>query len=247
MPTVSFATHCHPPHLERLHKLGVLSHIVASHEYSFDEVLLVHQQCQGILCREIVELPALRVLESEDWEGPDKDYAPILTVYDIPANDPIAEELTHGPTAAHYYKHHLVNHLIELSECISDYIVFSDCDCLITETPESPSWIEYGISILEERENVFCVSPNDGSSARYTQTMSQQCFLVNTERMRQGPLSLVWDGVFEEGGPFQEYQFMLEGRIGRLLKAKNWYRYVLRKEYRYWHYSNWTRTGWDVP
>ena len=233
MPTVAFATHCHPPHLERLHKEGVLLDILKSHAHPFNEIIIVHQRCRGIPYRPIAEVEH-RVIESEDY------YPQIFAEYGIKWTDPVADKWTHGQGAAHFWEAHVLNHLIELKETTCDYIVFSDCDCLIIESPETPSWVEYGISILEERPTVFCVSPNDGSDARYTQNMSQQCFLVNRQRMLDEPLNLEWNGKFDApGGPMQEYYFMLEGRIGRLLTTKGYYRYVLRKEYRYWHYGDW--------
>jgi len=240
MPTVSFATHCHPPHLERLHQEGVLAQILNSHAYPFNEVILVHQRCRGLPCRVIAEVPGLKIYESEVWEG-NGDYAPILERYGIPANDPTADELTHGAGGSHFYKWHIINHLIELDVATSAYIVFSDCDCKMIHQPEGQSWINEGIRILKTRPEIFCVSPSDGGGERLTQTMSQQLFLVDAARMRQGPLGLPWNGKTDApGGPMIEYYFMLEGRIGRLLTTRGWYRYVLPDRFRYWHANPWT-------
>jgi hypothetical protein len=236
MPTVTFATHCHAPHLERLHKPGVLKKIVDSHKYPFDEVLVVHQRCRGLDYRVIDDVPHY-ILESEEY------YPQIFDEYGIEWPDPVLDELTHGPGAAHFWENHCLNHLIELKECRTDYIVFSDCDCLIIDSPRRQSWVSYGIRVLEQNRQVFCVSPSDGGDERMTQTMSQQCFLVETARMRNGPLNLRWNGKFDApGGPFQEYYGLLEGRIGRLLTTYGLWRFVLGARFRYWHYNPWEPT-----
>ena len=243
MPTVSFITFCHPPHLERLHSPGVLAEILNSHAYLFNEVIVVHQRCHGLPCRKIVEVSGVKIYESETWAG-NGDYAPILERYGLPANDSVADEMTHGPSGPHYWKWHCVNHLIGLDVATSAYIVFGDCDTKMIHQPEGKSWITEGIHILKARPEVFCVSPSDGGGERLTQTMSQQLFLVDAARMRKGPLGLPWNGQFDApGGPFQEYYFLAEGRIGRLLTTKGWYRYVLPDRFRYWHFNPWDPKG----
>jgi hypothetical protein len=234
MTTVTFATFCHPPHLERLHKPGVLADILMSHRQHFDQVIVVHQRCHG-LPYEPIGMPFVSVYESEDY------HPGILSKFGIPEEDPIADELTHGPNAAHYWKWHVINHLIALTEATSEYIVFSDCDCRIVAAPlEPPSWVQVGINWLREDPSVFCVCPSEGSGPRKTQNMSQQLFLVETARMRREPLNLPWNGQFDApGGPMQEYYFMLEGRIGRMLTTRGLYRHILNNRYRYWHYNPW--------
>lgn len=231
-PSVAFITFCHPPHLPKLHKENVLRDILVSHAYPFNEIIVVHQRCQGIPYRPITEVDA-RVVESEGY------YPGIFAEYGIQWPDPVADEWTHGPEAAHYWAWHCLNHLIGAKVARSDYIVFSDCDCKIVASDERRSWVTEGIAILERQRDVFCVTPNDGSPARRTQMMSQQLFLVNRERFMRGPLGISWDGKFIPGGPFQEWYFMLEGRIGRLLAAKNWWRYILSSTWRYWHSNPW--------
>ena len=232
MPTVSFATHCHPPHLERLHKEGVLLDILKSHAFPFDEVLIVHQNCRGIPYRPITEIRH-RVIESEDY------YPQIFAEYGIKWPDPELDVLTHGLGAAHFWEAHTQNHLIELKEATGEYIVFADCDTKIIRSGVR-SWVEEGIAVLRNNPMVFCVSPNDGANGRLTREMSQQLFLVNAGRMRAGPLGLPWNGKFDApAGPMQEFYGMLEGRIGRLLAEKHWYRYVLSDQHRYWHYNPW--------
>lgn len=245
MVTVSFITFCHPPHLPKLHREGVLLDILQSHAYPFNEVIVVHQRCRGIPYREIAEVEH-RVVESEEWEGENKDYAPILSHYDIPADDPVMDELTHGPEAAHYWKWHCINHLIGLLVAKGEYIVFADCDTKIIHSHPRRSWVEQGMGILNQRRDIFCVAPSDGGGERMTPNMSQQCFLVESARMHKGPLNLPWNGKFDApGGPMQEYYGMLEGRIGRLMTTFGLYRYVLPDTWRYWHYNPWVPKEWD--
>jgi len=101
------------------------------------------------------------------------------------------------------------------------------------------SWVAKGIQILSGRRNIFCVCPSDGGGERAIQIMSQQMFMVETARMRSEPIGMEWDGTFMPGGPFQEYYGMMEGRIGRVLTTKGYYRYVLPARWRYWHYKPW--------
>lgn len=239
MPTVSFITFCHPPHLERLHKKGVLWNILAGHRHKFDEVLLVHQRCRGLEYRPIAELPEVRILESEDY------YPQIFGEFGIQWPDPVLDELTHGPEASHFWAWHSLNHLIGLKEAKSEYIVFADCDTEIIKSGIK-TWVQVGIEILENRRDVFCVSPSDGGDERMTQNMSQQLFLVEAARMRSANLGLPWNGKFDApGGPMQEYYGMMEGRIGRLLTTYQMWRYVLPPRWRYWHYGDWQPKGWD--
>lgn len=232
--SVSFATHCHPPHLPKLHKEGVLLDILKSHAYPFSEVLVVHQNCRGLPYRAITEVEH-RIIESEDY------YPQIFSEYGIQWPDPVLDELTHGPGAAHFWEAHTQNHLIELKEAAGDYIVFADCDTKIIHSDPRRSWVGVGIEVLKRRKDVFCVSPSDGGGERLTQIMSQQLFLVDVERMRRGPLGLPWNGKFDApGGPMQEGYGMLEGRICRLMVAQGTYRYVLPDSWRYWHSNPWT-------
>ena len=239
MPTVTFATHCHAPHLERLHSPGVLLDILKSHAYPVNEIFVTHQNCRGIEYRPF-DVPGVRILETEDY------YPQIFAEFGIKWPDSVMDELTHGKGAAHFWEAHCQNHLIELKEATSAYIVFSDCDCKMIHQPEGQSWIEVGLHALKTRPDIFCVSPSDGGGERLTQTMSQQLFLVDAARMRRGPLGLSWNGKFDApGGPMAEFYGMLEGRITRLMIAKNLYRYVLPERFRYWHHGNWRATGWE--
>lgn len=227
--TVAFVTMCHPPHLPKLHKPGVLDGMIASHHYLFDEVVVVHQRCRGL---EYAPLPKYAgIVESEDF--PD-----ILTAYGIDENDPVAEKYTHGPTAAHYWKWHCINHLIGGVVTSSDYIVFSDCDCLMIANSTSRSWVVEGIDRLKANSNILVISPNDGGQERYTRRMSQQCFLIERNRFFGIDFTLPFTG-FEPGGPMAEYYFMLEGKIDRFMVANNTTRLILPQRWRYWHYNPW--------
>lgn len=231
MATVSFITFCHPYHLPMLHKPGVLRTMVESHQHPFSEVIVVHQRCRGLEYQPL-DYPA-RIVESEDY------YPQIFSEYGIKWPDPVLEELTHGPTSAHFWENHTMNHLIGLKEAKGDFIVFSDCDSKIIASDPRMSWVAKGIQILKGRRNIFCVSPSDGGGERAIQIMSQQMFMVETIRMRSEPIGMEWDGTFMPGGPFQEYYGMMEGRIGRVLTTKGYYRYVLPDKWRYWHTKDW--------
>jgi hypothetical protein len=234
MPSVSLVTFCHPPHLPKLHSPGVLDEMVESHRfYPFKDVIVVHQRCGDLPFAPV----DARVLASEH-------YPDILESFGINPDNPDAERLTHGPGAPHYWKWHCINHLIGAIEAIGDYIVFSDCDCLITQSGEW-SWIDEAFDQLARNPHAWMVSPSDGGGARMTQNVSQQLFMVERERFLTTDFDLPWNGKFDApGGPMQEYYFMLEGRIGRYLTENGLYRIVLPDTWRYWHYNPWEPKGW---
>lgn len=230
MPSVTFSTYCHPPHLPKLHKEGVLENIIATHNYPFDEIIVVHQRCKGLEYRPFGI--SVRLLETEDY------YPQIFAEYGIKWPDPVADEWTHGPGAAHFWEAHCMNHLIVGKEAHSEYIVFSDCDCrMIKNGP--PSWIEIGIKELQRSQSNILISPSDGGGERSTQNMSQQLFMMRKDAFMELDWRQPWNGKFDApGGPFQEYYHLIEGRIGRHLTSHNKYRKVLSDNWRYWHDGN---------
>ena len=243
---VSYITFCNPKDIRRLHEPNVLNQHIISHEFNFSEVIVVHQRCKGIQY-EPFNIP-VRIVESEN-------YPDILTRFGLPEKDEVADEFTHGPTAPHYWKWHVINHLIGFIEAKSDYIVFSDADCAIVSSPEHPSWIDAGITILENHPEVLIVSPGDGASMfermlpdvkvnslvlqdiRLTQNVSQQLFLCRRS-LGEIDFNISWNWEnLAPGGPFQEYYYMLEGRIWRYMDKHNLWRAILPDTWRYWHYQ----------
>jgi hypothetical protein len=173
-----------------------------------------------------------------------EDYPDILTKYKIPEDDPIADEMTHGSTAPHYWRWHCINHLIGLDVSRAIYVVFSDADCRIKESPPGRSWVDEGIKLLEKYNDILIVSPSDGGhmaekrigSVRLTQNVSQQVFLCNRIRLNRIDFAIPWNWEYTApGGPFQEYYYMLEGRMWRYMHKHGLYRAILPKQWRYWH------------
>jgi len=247
MTTVTFATFCHPPHLQKLHAPGVLEEMIDSHDYPFDDFIIVHQRCKGMPYL-TPNLPNLRILESEDY------YPQIYSRFSITLDNLIAERDCHHPGAAHWWVWHTLNHLIVLEESRSDYIVFADCDTLIIHTDPVKSWIQEAIEILEARPDVYIVGPSDGGfmaeallpdgRARLTQNVSQQLFIANRERFKQTEFDIPWNWEFlAPGGPMAEYYWMLEGRIWRHLHKYGLWRAILPDKWRYWHYNPWEPEG----
>jgi len=236
--SVTLCTHCHSRDLPRLHAPKVLEDLIACHDYPFSEILVAHQRCEG-LYYELPDDQRIRVLDI-----PKDDYEPTLKQFGIPHNDPALSEITHGWNWQWYYEHHCVNHCREILEASSDYIVFNDADCRITQQPSS--WVKRGIEILESNPKVFVVSPSDGGKeyneiwqdgTRLTQTMSQQLFMGRTAQMKQLNFThLQWDGKFDAPyGPMQEFYGLMEGWLWRYMRANGFYRAVLPEQYRYWH------------
>ena len=234
--SVDFITFCCPKDIHRLYVSGELESRVRSHGYNFQYAHVIRQRCADIEIAEYIpQLPHL-IHRSEDHPN-------ILSEFGIPENDLIADHWTHGPNAAHYWKWHVINHLIGLKVSTADYIVFSDCDCRIKSQPDS--WVNKGIDLLHRFPKILIVSPSDGGhmaesmlpgGVRLTQNVSQQVFLCERERLKSIDFNVPWNWEFTApGGPMQEYYYMLEGRIWRYMHHNSLYRAILPKQWRYWH------------
>jgi hypothetical protein len=232
MPTVTFSTHCYEGDRDKLYKN--LPAIVKSHDYKFDEIQIVHQRCENTYkqihdaSKPIIYGMPLKHIGITHPTG----YNRLLQKFNIPTEDPRADEITHGPDSAHYWKHHCVNHLAGLESATSEYIVFSDSDCIMIRN-EPYSWIDEGIKMLENNPEVFVVSPSDGNPC-LTWLMSQQLFLIRRQDFLDMDFNC-WDGKFIEGGPFQEFYPMMEGRISMYMRKHNLYRQVLTSNWRWFH------------
>jgi len=218
---VDFATYCCEKDIDKLY--DNLSDHLDSHNYNFDSVHIIHQRVlpKGLLKAEYKS----HYIRKERYDD-------ILKSYNINPINKEADEYTHGWDHSHYWRHHCVNHLVALRQSSADYIVLSDADCHMVNN--KTNWIKEGIEILKGDINVLVVSPNDGSKGGYTQTMSQQVFLCERARLAAIDFDLPFEG-FREGGPMQEYYFMLEGRIGRYMEKNHFFRCVMNKHFRYWH------------
>lgn len=247
--SVAFITFAHPPrYIKRLHDPGVLREMVESHRFSFDEVIVVHNQCRAedypafdYPCRS-VDLPRIQ------FDG-------LLARWGVDPHNERFHELTHGEGAAHWYVVHTVNHLCGLENTSADFIVFADCDTRMKSQPPNESWIDYGIQILDMRPDVLIVSPGDGAenggpgeggrildNVRLTRNVSQQLFICRGEEFRKDvDFDVPWNGLFDgPGGPMGEWYAMLEGRLGRYMQERSGqWRAILPDRYRYWHNSYW--------
>jgi len=231
--TVDFITFTHPAHIERLQ--GQIAGIVATHKHDFNKIILIRQRCRGQF--DNIHFDGVMEVESEDHPN-------ILTEYGLPEDDPVADEYTHGPTACHYWKWHVINHLIGMKVSKADFVVFSDDDCYIKHSTPKRSWVVEGIDLLRQHSDILIVSPSDGGdmaekrigSVRLTRNVSQQLFLANRLRLRAINFNIPWNWEkLAPGQPFQEYYYMLEGRIWRYMDAYGLWRAILPAEWRYWH------------
>lgn len=243
MFSADLITFCHWRDYERLAAPGELRARVNSHKYPFREVVVVRQRLREVPgAKDVVFDGATRVVESED-------YPEILARFHLPEVDEIAEEKTHGPAAPHYWKWHVINHLIGLTVSEAEYIVFSDADCRMVSSNSSMSWVEAAIRVLKAHPEVLIVGPSDGGSmaerrvhvpgigtVRLTQNVSQQMFLCERARFSGIDFNVPWNWeVLAPGGPMQEYYYMLEGRIWRYMHPHGLYRAILPDAWRYWH------------
>ena len=219
--SVDFCTYCYEGDIHKLRKNYI--DIVDSHRYNFDKVIIIQQNCMGM---NLPGVPGVKLVSSEEHPN-------ILTEFGVPEEDPVADEISHGPNAAHYWKKHLTNHLTGLKVSTADYIVFCDSDCFILRQPENLNWIDEAINHLVKHKDCLVVSPSDGTAGP-TDIMSQQLFICNRKRLKEIDWNC-WDGNYIDGGPMQEYYVMAEGRIGMYMKYNNLYRQILDPSFRYWH------------
>lgn len=236
MPKVDLITFVWKGDVARLAVPGELGRRVKSHEYPFDNVILVKQRLRDELDFHFNFPDATMVVESEDFPT-------ILEDYKIKPDQPIADDMTHGPTALHYWKWHVINHLIGLTVSKADYVVFSDADCRIQHQPMR-SWVDKGIEVLNRYNEVLIVGPSDGGTMaerrignlRLTQNISQQMFICNRLRLSSIDFDVPWNWEFTApGGPMQEYYYMMEGRLWRYMHHNNLWRAILPEQWRYWH------------
>jgi len=226
--TVSFATFCYSGDAHRLHKLGQLKKQVLSNNFSFNEVIVIHQKCNP-----------------QDYENPNfedcsfniKNYIigdldDILNSFDIDLEGQYKSDTDNH----HWWKPHVVNHLAAITKTYADYIVFADNDCWMIQ---NDNWIEHAIGMFQKHPSVFIISPNDGEPERFTRRFSQQMFMVKSEDFRNADFNQPdWDGnVNIPGGPMPEYFSMLEGRMQIYADSIDKLRYVCPSRMRYWHHN----------
>jgi hypothetical protein len=238
MSSVDFITFTWKGDVHRLAAPGELKSRIDSHQYDFNKRILVKQRLR--------DEPDFQwdfswttdpVVESED-------YPDILSRFSIEPDQPIADEKTHGPTALHYWKWHVINHLIGLVVSEADYIVFSDADCRMESQPMR-SWVDKGIELLQQHRDILIVGPSDGGTmaerhignVRLTQNVSQQLFICERKRfVDEVDFDVPWNWEFlAPGEPFQEFYYLLEGRLWRFMHHNGLYRAILPEQWRYWH------------
>lgn len=249
---VDFITFCHPKDYHRLYANTWLIDMIASHKMHFDTVRIVHQRCEGI---DMPRPPSISDLNCNALHIiPSESHPNILIEFGLPENDLIADKWTHGPTGPHYWKNHNTNHLTGLKVSDADYIVFSDSDCTIKSHDPDQNWIRTGIEILQRYPEVLIVSPGDGgmmaeanlpNGYRVTQNISQQLFLCSRKRLKGIDFNIPWNWEFlAPGGPFQEYYYLLEGRMWRYMHKNSLWRCIV-PDYvaRYWHWNILSKDG----
>lgn len=255
--SVAFITFAHPPrYVKRLHEPGVLRSMVESHQWAFDDVVVIHNQCKA------EDYPPLDY-PCRTVDLPRAEFEPLLRRWHVNPDNPDAERLTHGEGAAHWWVVHNVNHLRGLEVTDTEFVVFADCDTKIIRQPSS--WIALGISILRNKPEVLIVSPGDGGQeggpaeggkwpdgTRLTRNVSQQLFLCRAEEFKtKVDFDVPWNKEFDAPwGPFAEYYFLAEGRLGRYMTERSGqWRAVLPNAWRYWHNSYWATEreveGWN--
>lgn len=205
-----------------------LGWLIKSHDHIFDEILIIHQDCEASNVEVEISGDAYRRVRLLFT----KDFPLIWKKFNIDLDDPKYLNCYPGKDSPHWYPKHLVNQLVGIHCATSDYIVFNDGDCVMVRNDE-PGWINKGIALLESDRTCLIVSPSDGAPGR-TWIMSQQFWLADKERVAAIDWNC-WDGNYIDGGPFREWYGMAEGRIGTYMYSNKLSRMVLTDEWRYYH------------
>ncbi len=249
---LDFITFCHPGDFHRLYAPDWLPDMIGSHETHFDTFRIVHQRCAGI------DMPALPSADALNCNAvhiiPSESHPNILTEFNLPDDDPVADEYTHAPHGPHAWKNHTTNHLTGLKVSDADYIVFSDSDCIIKSHAPGENWIRTGIDILQRYPEVLIVSPGDGGQMaeaktaegyRLTQNTSQQLFLCERRKLGSIDFNVPWNWEkLAPGGPFAEFYWLMEGRMWRYMDKVGWWRCILPDSVaRYYHLNRLTNEG----
>lgn len=232
---IDFITFCCYKDWERLY--ANLPAIVGSHNFWFDHVYVMRQRLADDQRRPIPgPIDTNEVIEVDVDEG--------VIERHIPLPDEKAEQYTGPSNRAHYWKNHVMNHLMGMEVSEADYILFQDSDVYLKSGEPHLSWVELGTHILRLKEDALIVTPNWGGAdgiayqdenAWYCNTVSQQIFLIERERMLGIDFAVPWDWEkLAPFGPMQEFYYMLEGRLWRWMDPRSLKRAVLKK-YRYWH------------
>jgi hypothetical protein len=209
--------------IERLYRN--VDAIQRAHNYSFEETLIIHQECKTVPVDFDIPHGAVRKLYTEDYRG-------ILKDFNIDIEDPKYLKVYDGNNQHWWFPKHLVSQLIGLSEAKGDYVVFNDSDCIMVRNKE-PGWIDVGIDVLKSDPKCLVVSPCDGAPGN-TQIMSQQFWLCERERVKNIDWNC-WNGTYIDGGPMSCYYALAEGRIGMYMYYNDLHRTVLPEDWRYYH------------
>lgn len=247
--TVTFATGCYHKDASRVYGLNFLRRLIDQHKFKFNEVIVVNQdwlpgveqQKFNITCTDIIDnLKTIKTSEFQDT----------IDFFKITFPNPKAEIFyDNGSSDPHWWIKHLYNILTVIRFSTSDYIVWQDSDITI-ERNSGEGWIKTAIDCLIKHNNVFIVSPGEGSLGNdlglgsFTKVASQQIFIANRQKL----LNMNWNTDFpyhrhnipksQYPDPFPQYWYMAEGLICRYMAQNNLKRLVLdSNRWRYWHHN----------
>lgn len=209
MIDVTLVTYCCPKDIRKFYAPGHFRSLVDSHKWSYAEIILIRQRCQGIDVGE-PEVPC-RVLEAEDF--PD-----VRSEFGIVEDNPLADQHC-PPSSKYYWKWHCWNQLIGLEEAQTPYVAFTDCDVVLEGDP----WVQQAVDILRAQPEIFMVSPGHGGVRDKTQAISQIVFLCD----RQQFLNIDYEAPFPPGQEPGMFFFVFEGRLARYAITHKLFRMTL--------------------
>lgn len=196
---------------EKLYARGcpsTLTEIVRSHRYPFSEIIIAHRSGLSVpddAPDEIERMP-VRVFESKDYDI--SQYFGLR----LPADPP---------------------ELVALWNVLTDYVVFSQPDCMMVSGVKRRTWIQAGIEKMKEMPTLFAVTPYDGDGERICSRACADLFLASASALMQAD--------FDSG----DIQFDFADRIARHMTAHRLYAYVLGGDWLYWKFGpNWQPAAW---
>jgi len=214
MPTIDLVTMCSPKDIHKTY--AGWNALIASHQYTFHETILVRQRCRGIEIGLNID-PSVRILESED-------YPDIFSEFGIDVNDP-ATLAAEAPNNRYFWKYHSMNQFIGLKESNAEYIAFTDCDNQLRGDAHVNSWVERCVHILGNKSDVIMVCPSQSGSRHEERTPAISTCMFLCERQRF--LELDYNATCPPDVELNNFYLQFEGRVWRYAQAHNVCRVML--------------------
>ena len=202
MPTVDLVTYCCPKDIVRAY--AGFDTLVQSHQYDFHETIMIRQRCRGWNAGVLDS--SIRIVDTEDYPDIYGEFGIDVDAPEVRAVEAVGNR--------YYWKYHCMNQLIGLKVSTAEYVAFTDCDNVLEGDEKDSSWVDRGVSVLQENKEVLVVCPNqwkqqDGDAR--VQAMSTCMFLCERQRF----LELDYNAPLPANVALNNFHLQFEGRLWR--------------------------------